>query len=376
MPAPTRISVPRGGASVYGFRYGDRNGTVQADPGDFASVQVAGRSQPVDRRSQSEHLVNRQFRGVSMIVSASYKTDIPAFYGDWFMARLEAGFALVANPWGGKPFRVELGPGAVSGFVFWTRNIEPFLGHLAEIRRRGLPFVVQFTATGYPRALESSVIGPEQAAAQVRALAESHGPRAVVWRYDPVLISDLTPPDKHLAVFGALANALEGAVDEAVISFAHIYKKTRRNLDRAAAREGFRWRDPGLAEKRELAAELAGIAASRGMRLTICAQPDHLAGEAAAARCIDAERLSDIAGRPIEAREKGNRPGCKCHQSRDIGAYDTCPHGCVYCYAVSDREAARERFKAHDPAGEFLFPPPARAGMAGSGAPAGGSEIT
>ncbi len=292
-----------------------------------------------------------------MIVSASYKTDIPAFYGDWFMTRLEAGFARVANPWGGKPFRVELGPGAVSGFVFWTRNIEPFLGPLAEIRRRGVPFVVQFTATGYPRALESSVIGPERAASQMRALADSFGARAVVWRYDPVLVCDLTPPDKHLAIFAALAKALEGAVDEAVISFAHIYKKTRRNLDRAAAREGFAWRDPGAAEKRELAAGLAEIAAAAGMRLTVCAQPDHLAGAAAAARCIDADRLSDVAGRPIEVREKGNRPGCMCHQSRDIGAYDTCPHGCVYCYAVSDRGAARRRFKAHDPAGEFLFPP-------------------
>jgi hypothetical protein len=292
-----------------------------------------------------------------MIVSASYKTDIPAFYGDWFMARLEAGYARVVNPWGGKPFRVDLGPGAVSGFVFWTRNIAPFLGHLAEIRRRGLPFVVQFTATGYPRALESSVIGPEPAASQIRALADAYGPRAVVWRYDPVLISDLTPPDKHLAIFGALATALEGAVDEAVISFAHIYKKTRRNLDRAAAREGFSWRDPGVAEKQELAAGLAEIAASRGMRLTVCAQPDHLAGGAVAARCIDAERLSDVAGRPIAAKQKGNRPGCLCHRSRDIGAYETCPHGCVYCYAVSDRDAARQRFKAHDPAGEFLYSP-------------------
>jgi hypothetical protein len=220
-----------------------------------------------------------------------------------------------------------------------------------------LPFVVQFTATGYPRALESSVIGPEPAASQIRALADAYGPRAVVWRYDPVLIADLTPPDKHLAIFGALANALEGAVDEAVISFAHIYKKTRRNLDRAAAREGFSWRDPGVAEKQELAAGLAEIAASRGMRLTVCAQPDHLAGGAVAARCIDAERLSDVAGRPIAAKQKGNRPGCLCHRSRDIGAYETCPHGCVYCYAVSDRDAARQHFKAHDPAGEFLFPP-------------------
>lgn len=292
-----------------------------------------------------------------MIVSASYKTDIPAFYGDWFMARLRAGFCRVENPYGGAPFRVELMPEAVSGLVFWTRNIEPFAAALDEIGRRGMPFVVQFTATGYPRALEASVIGRRRAVAQIEGLAGRHGPRAVVWRYDPVLLSDPTPAAWHLENFAALAAALEGAVDEAVISFAHIYRKTRRNLDRASRQSGFGWRDPGLEEKRALADQLAGIAAGHGMALTVCAQPDIIGGGATPARCIDAGRLSDVAGYPIAAKEKGNRPGCLCHQSRDIGAYDTCPHGCVYCYAVSDRARAQARHKAHDPAGEFLFPP-------------------
>ncbi len=96
---------------------------------------------------------------------------------------------------------------------------------------------------------------------------------------------------------------------------------------------------------------LAEIAAGHRMRLTVCAQ-EEIAGRPA--RCIDGIRLSDVAGRQITARQKGNRPGCLCAESRDIGAYDTCPHGCVYCYAVSDPERARRRHRAHDATGERL----------------------
>src|SRR5689334_11333689 len=106
-----------------------------------------------------------------MIVSASYRTDIPAFYADWFLERLAAGFARVASPYGGRAYEVSLRPGDVDGFVFWTRNMAPLAPHLARVRGRA-PFVVQFTVTGYPRALEQSVIGDAGAVAQLRGLAE------------------------------------------------------------------------------------------------------------------------------------------------------------------------------------------------------------
>ncbi len=93
------------------------------------------------------------------------------------------------------------------------------------------------------------------------------------------------------------------------------------------------------------------------MTLSLCAQPDYLVGGVSPARCIDAGRLAAISGRPVMAATLGNREGCMCHAARDIGAYDTCPQGCVYCYAVSDRARARDRLEAHDPEGEYLFPP-------------------
>jgi hypothetical protein len=288
-----------------------------------------------------------------VIVSASYRTDIPAFYSRWFLARLAAGYARVASLYGGGTYEVSLRPGEVDGFVFWTRNMRPLLPHLNRVREIA-PFVVQFTATGYSRSLESSVIAPEDAVEQFRELRVRFGPRVAVWRYDPIVMTSELDADTHVRNFAALAAALAGRVDEVVLSFAHPYRKTARNLDRAASRHGFAWHDPPPDEKRALLARLAAIAADAGMRAALCTQPDLIVPGIGEARCIDAQRLSDVSQAAVTARESGNRPGCRCALSRDIGAYDTCPHGCVYCYAVTDRDRALGRYKAHDPEAESL----------------------
>ena len=289
-----------------------------------------------------------------MIISASYRTDIPAFYAEWFFERLRAGYCVVRNPYSGRPSRVDLRPEHVEGFVFWTRNFGPVLGRLVELDSFGRPYVVQYTITGYPRSIEAAVIDPAQAVKQVRRLASEVHPRCAVWRYDPVLFTSETPPEKHRASFERLADALEGAVDEVVISFAQVYRKTERNLNAAAMRHGFSWSDPSDEAKLALGAELAAIAAAHGMALKVCTQPRYLAAGAREARCIDAQRLADIGGRTIEAEAKGNRPGCLCHASRDIGDYDTCPHGCAYCYAVSDRALSLKRYHRHESSAESL----------------------
>ena len=285
-----------------------------------------------------------------MIVSASYRTDIPAFYGPWFLERLKAGSAVVANPYGGPPGRVSLAPGEVEGIVFWTKNAGPFLEGFQAVRTMGLPFVVQVSITGLPRSVERSVPAADQAVAHVRALRDRFGRRAVVWRFDPIVISEATPLEERRAVFAALAGELRGAVDEVVVSFLQPYAKVRRNMAEVA------WRDPAPDEKRALLCDLSAVAADHGMKLTLCTQPelvDEQAGRGAA-RCIDAGRLGDIAGHAIAARTKGNRPGCLCAESRDIGAYDTCPMGCSYCYAVRDRARAQRGLAAHDPSNDRL----------------------
>ena len=297
----------------------------------------------------------------TMIISASYRTDIPAFYAEWFRRRFAAGHARVVNPYGGQSARVPLRDG-VDGFVFWTRNIGPFLPALADLRHAGLPFVVQYTVTAYPRTLEASVIAAERSVALIARVAADYGPRAVVWRFDPIVFSSQTQAGFHRDAFARLAAALAGSVDEVVISFATVYAKTARNLNAAAADHGFTWSDPADEDKRLLATELAALAAAAGLKLTMCSQPGFVVPGTAGAACVDAGRLEDVAAgwglaRKLAAKRKGNRPGCLCHESRDIGAYDSCPHGCVYCYAVRSPALAKRRFRRHDPASEFLFPP-------------------
>ncbi|HKV84521.1 MAG TPA: DUF1848 family protein, partial [Ktedonobacterales bacterium] len=142
-------------------------------------------------------------------------------------------------------------------------------------------------------------------------------------------------------------------------------------MDLAAKRSRgrFTWReheafandDARLEEARALVRDLAGLARANGMTLTVCSQERfHVEGMVGPAHCIEAARLAEIAGTAIPAKVKGNRPECACSASRDIGDYDTCPHGCVYCYAVRNRELALDRYRQHDPASEFLFTPESR----------------
>jgi len=285
-----------------------------------------------------------------VIVSASYRTDVPAFYADWFFERLRQGFVRVKNPYSAQLYEVSLRREDVDGFVFWTRNFAPMMGRLDQLLAFGRPFTVQFTVTGYPRKLEAAVVPAETAVAQIRALSQDVHTLCPVWRYDPIVLSEATPRKFHLAQFSKLAQALGGTTDEVVVSFVHLYAKSARNL----ARTGLTVIDPAAEEKCDLAAGLAAIARAHGMSLMLCSQPEFLTDGCGEARCVDAARLTAMAGYSVTAALKGNRPGCACHESRDIGDYDTCPHGCAYCYAVRNRALALRRYKAHSPTADSL----------------------
>ena len=210
-----------------------------------------------------------------MIISASYKTDIPAFYGSWFMNRLRAGYCRVINPYNQRDSTVSLRPEHVDGFVFWTKNGGPFLRSLDEVSEE-FSFYVQYSVNGYPRQLEYSVVEKERSIDHIRHICSKFGRQSVVWRYDPVLISSLTPDNFHLDNFENIASSLSGVVDEVVISFAQIYAKTERNMNAAAKVFQFSWIDPSGREKVELASKLTQIAKSKGIQLTVCSQKDFI----------------------------------------------------------------------------------------------------
>lgn len=292
-----------------------------------------------------------------MIISASYKTDIPAFYGQWFVNRLAAGYCLMRNPMNRKVIRVPMTPDQVDGIVFWTKNFRPFMKHVPAVVASGIPFIVQYTINGYPKSLENHVVDWRKSVESVREMANRFGPRCVIWRYDTIIYSSETPREFHLDNFARIADSLQGTTDEVVISFMQLYRKTERNLSKMASDQGNCWWDPPVEEKRALAAELFELAKARNITLTICSQPE-IATVQPSSRCIDSQRLAEVGGRRFNAKTVGNRPGCECAASRDIGDYDTCPHGCVYCYAVRSHDLAVRRFRSHDPDSEFLFSDP------------------
>ncbi|MBI4600819.1 MAG: DUF1848 domain-containing protein [Planctomycetes bacterium] len=293
------------------------------------------------------------------IISASRRSDVPAFYSRWLLRRLEAGFCEWVNPFGGQLRRVSLRPEDCLALVFWTRNPAPLLPALRDIRAAGHCVGFHVTITGYPRELESHVPPLEASIRRARELAGIVGPEAVVWRYDPIVLSSLTPAEGHVERFGAIAEALEGATRSAYFSFVSLYGKTRRSFERVAREHGVAFREPEGAEKRELALRLAEVASRRGMRLFACCE-DALVGDGIEkGRCVDIDWIRRL--RPDAAEDLARRPTreqCGCTESVDIGAYDTCPFGCAYCYATRGRGIALQRLREHDPEDTLLWRPP------------------
>ena len=274
-----------------------------------------------------------------MILSASVNADVPAHYGAWFQRRLEAGFLRVAgaDPW--KQRKIALDRGHIDGIVFWTRDVTPFLPVLDALHRRGTGFVVHYALTADAGAHYAAA-----AIAAMRELARRFGPRVVVWRYDPLIADERKPADAHVESFAALASALAGVVDEVIVAFARPSQRSRRGEAQAQSNEPV--------ARRELVRRLASVARERTMRLSVCADAEALAPGSSPARCIDARRLADIAGRPIEAPTAGFMRDCLCARAIDIGDHGGSAPEC-FCGAHA-RRSPRLR---HEPDGEFLFEP-------------------
>lgn len=295
-----------------------------------------------------------------MIISASRRTDIPAFYADWFMNRIRAGFALVRNPFNARQLRrVSLAVEDVDAIVFWTRNAEKLIPHLPELDARGYRYYFQYTITGYPPPLEKSTPRMAQAVRTFSRLSDLIGPERVLWRYDPILPGHFVSPGEHRERFEAIASALSGRTPRITTSVAEPYRKTRRNLDCIAgpAAAGLA-RDP--AQLRELVGDLARIAARHGMEMRTCATVLDLTDIGVSpGKCIDEQRLKTEFGIDYPSfRDKGQRPACLCVKSIDIGQYDTCVHGCAYCYATRDMRKAAGNKARHDPDNPVLIGSP------------------
>ena len=289
-----------------------------------------------------------------MIISASRRTDLPAFYSRWFIECIRRQSCTTVNPFNSKQVSlVSLRPADVEVIVFWSKNPAPLFTQLDEIDRRGYRYYFQFTVTGYGRELEPHVPGIDEVLKTFSALAERIGPTKVIWRYDPVVITSHTGYDYHRRNFEYLARALEGRTKRVVISLMDGYRKTLSELKKAGLTEALVPEESitGTPEFGWLMKHFSTTAAASGMEISSCAEKINLESYGIkAGKCIDDRLIRDLFGIDVVGRkDPSQRAECGCIQSKDIGAYDSCLHGCRYCYATRTLETARKNHTTHDP---------------------------
>lgn len=298
-----------------------------------------------------------------MIISASRRTDIPAFYGEWFMNRLREGYCLVANPFNpAMVSRVSLALADVDVIVFWSKNPKAFFSHLTEIDRMGFHYYFLYTLNHYPESLEPNMPPLEERLSAFRELAENLGAARVVWRYDPIILSHEPDYSYHLRAFEKIVDELSGATERVIISFVDFYRKTERRIRQVEAKTGDTfYRDPfACPEFGTLVHGLAVIAAQNGLQIQTCAEDLRIETFGIrAGKCIDDELIRRVFGISVSApKDPGQRGKCGCILSRDIGATDSCLNGCEYCYSTVSHMAAQARAKRHDPRDPCLIPLP------------------
>jgi hypothetical protein len=291
---------------------------------------------------------------MQQVISASRRTDIPAFYSDWFLNRLAEGFCDVLHPYTKKWLRVSLRPEDVGAIVFWSKNYSPLLSKLDAVEKTTKHLFFHFTITAN-RELELRVPDFREAAKDYLYLARRYSPDHIIWRFDPLCITDKLPFEIYEERFTVLTGLLKGVTSSCIISFAHPYRKMMHNLRKYTSHALIPVTPD---EQRAYAERLAVRAAKYGIRLLACCN-DHLLSDAIGkARCIDGRRLSLLFDTALDTRPAASRRECGCTRSVDIGAYDTCGHGCVYCYANTDQVKASRAPSAVDPATPSLaFPP-------------------
>ena len=296
-----------------------------------------------------------------MVVSVSRRCDIPRFRFDWFLEKLDAGFVEVTNPFNSRQTRrVSLLPADAEVLAFWTRDPTAILRHTEDLERRGYRFYVMITLTAYPAILEPNVPPAGAVIETMKMLAEKIGAARVIWRYDPVFLSNITDYEFHRRNFATLATLLKGTVRRVIVSVYDEYSGAEKRLAAleqnppplSSALKRLPHYETGPEGKtrlhpavRELLGDLARIARGEGMEIQTCAEEDPAYPSQSGdypqsgscgiqpGACIDGKLITEIFGIKAPGKDRNQRPGCRCVQSVDIGTYGPCPAGCVYCYA-------------------------------------------
>ena len=285
-----------------------------------------------------------------MIIHTGMRTDIPAFYSEWFLNRLKAGYVLVRNPYNpNQVTRYRLSPDVVDLIAFCTKNPAPMLPHMDALKPYGQYWFV--TITPYGTDIEPHVPCKENMMEDFQKLSELVGVDSIGWRYDPIFLDEKHSVAWHISEFETMARTRAGYTKTCVISFIDLYKKVERNFPEA--------RTVSQKDRLAIGKELIQIAGQYGMTVKPCAEGSELAAYGAdCSGCMTVETFETALHASLDVPKKNqnvkNRQ-CGCMLTADIGAYDTCGHLCRYCYANSNAALVRENRRKHDPNSPFLI---------------------
>lgn len=280
-----------------------------------------------------------------MIISASRRTDIPALYPQWFINRLLAKEVLVPNPYNRKKVqRISLDRDVVDLIVFWTKNPEPMIPYLKMIDMLEYPYYFEMTVTDYGKEMEPNLPSTEESIASFILLSERLGKEKVDFRFDPIVLNEQYPISYHVEKFDMMCEWLHKYTERCIFSFVDHYK-------------GCPFLEPETEEMLVVAEKLAKIAKKYELPLYTCAEKINLEQFGIHhASCIDKEKIENILGYKIETKkDSGQRKECQCVESVDIGIYDTCIHGCKYCYANGLYENVLKKHESHNPESPILI---------------------
>lgn len=277
-----------------------------------------------------------------MILNTGQRTDIPAFYAKWFHNRLKEGFVMVRNPYYPKLVtKFALDPKVVDVIGFCTKNPRPLFPYLEELKPFGQ--IWHISITGFEKDLEPNVPKIEEVIKDFQFLSKRLGAKAMNWRYTPIIVNEKYTVERHIKTFEEIASQLEGYTANAIFGFLNRYPKLSKIHPEL--------KDCSDEEKILLSKAFLEIAKRHKMNLRLCSKEKWLVGYGIDVDgCMRIEDYERSIGARLDVKEKmeARKGYCACFLSNDIGAYNSCPHLCAYCYANGRKEEVLRNFKTHD----------------------------
>ena len=283
-----------------------------------------------------------------MILNTGLRTDIPGFFSEWFYNRIEDGFVYVRNPYAkNQIYSYRLDPELIDCIIFCTKNPKPMFENLEKIDKFNQYWHI--TITPYEKEIEPNVPPMNDVLESFKYLSKKLGKENVTLRYDPIFINEKYTLEKHIESFEYIINSLSGYTTEAIISFIDLYEKTKRNFPKA--------REVTKDERLKLGKEFAQIGKKNNITIKTCVEGTELDKFGIdSSGCMTKEVIERAINKNLNIPKQKARNGeCYCLLNNDIGEYNTCDHGCLYCYANSNKRLVKRNLKLHDPKSPILI---------------------